>query len=335
MPKKINQSQAQKPPPVPKKVARRVFGRGQKIAKQFYDSYVAKLLHLRPQVQRTRRYLQVSDLFNLLSKEPSRIKMKSKHSYLYPDALGEKFSQAYHDPDKVKDVQESIVKYFNAFFFSTANPGIDLTKLPGEGVFIGKVDLLLDALKEALRRLLPHLPPMLPPALPPEYHHPPIAAMHHMHPPHASVVALRQDPSSSVSDWKALHPRMPQEGDIHSQVAPSLSFTMYQTFPSRSDTGVHPSSSFDNSPISMLPPLGWPPEQQQQRSIPSSPNISRQIYPQQTARTEIFTDSLNLFAPIPTLSQDDPQATTSDHSLDLEGYESDFIDHDFQYFGDL
>ena len=139
------------------------FHRGGKIPRQFHDAYTLQLWNLRRKVQSARgRSYQASDIFKTLSKDPSRIIVKRKFSYLYPDAMGQMFSQTYDDPDEVQGIKETIVTYFNAFFFSGApDPGIDLTRLDGEGIFTGKIDLLLNALKEALRRLFsyPHLLP--------------------------------------------------------------------------------------------------------------------------------------------------------------------------------
>ena len=130
------------------------FRKRDKIPIQFNQAYTRKLLFLRPTIQRTqRRYYQASDIFKKLSKEPSRIIVKEKFSFLYPDGIGKKFSQQFGDPNQAQTIKETIVTYFNTFFFSNAaDQAIDLTQLDGENIFTGKIDLLLNALKDALRR---------------------------------------------------------------------------------------------------------------------------------------------------------------------------------------
>jgi hypothetical protein len=129
-----------------------------KIPEEFYHDYSQQLSRLIPEIKRTRRPFQNFDFFNTSQTEPQRIILKGRHSYLFPNSMRKKFSQSYGSPEKAQQVRETILRYFNAYFFSSNSiREIDLSKIDGERIFTGEVDLLLSALKESLRRYSSHL----------------------------------------------------------------------------------------------------------------------------------------------------------------------------------
>jgi hypothetical protein len=117
-----------------------------------------------PKIKQTRTPFTHFDLFYPSNNELRRVIVKMKHSYLFPKSLRKKFSQSYSSPEIARQIEQSILLYFNTYFFfsSPVYPlrGVDLSKEDGEGLFTGQVNLLISGLKESLRRLSSRLPSM-------------------------------------------------------------------------------------------------------------------------------------------------------------------------------
>ena len=131
------------------------FHKGEKIPEECYEKYSKQLFLLIPKIRKTRQSFQSYDLFNNSKTERTRIILKPRHSYLFPDFMRKKFSQTYESVNKVHEIQSMILNYFNSYFFSTKNSiqDIDLSIVDGEKIFLGEVNLLVSLLKESLRRL--------------------------------------------------------------------------------------------------------------------------------------------------------------------------------------
>jgi hypothetical protein len=273
-----------------------LFHVGQKIPEPYHQAFMHKLLRLRPSVRRIGRYYQASDIFKNLYTEPHRIKVKKKLDYLYPDAIGKTFSQTYRGFE-VQKVQETIVLYLNAFFFSEVfDPTIDLTHLDGENIFTGKVDLFLKTLKKALRSLFSRLS-----SNPQGQHH------------SSSASALPQDQSSC--DWG------PDSNVLVSQ--PSCPVRGLG-LSSHSDFVPHPSTS--GCCVNLMPPPKLPPEHH--RPPHSFSNISRQILCQDSTPSELISVCPeSQLLPMP---ENSDQEITDDlldflmNMFDVDGSQSDF-----------